>query len=139
MTESLLLSQIIADIVQFVRESLLVLLMTKRNDGVSLTIKDQSLRLEVSWQSYGYQEKHTVPQWHLLGRRHVTVEAGSDAFGKLTLHHVDYERFLDMRRIHGAKRRSRKIHNRFIFGAYSSIAKRLMTELKDDLTDSWKG
>lgn len=69
---------------------------------------------------------------HLLGRRRVTVEAGSDASGKLTLHHVDYERFLDMRRIHGAKRRRRKIHNRFIFGAYSSIAKRLMTELTDD-------
>ena len=50
----------------------------------------------------GYQEtairKRTQSHSsHLLGRRRVMVETGSDASGKLTLHHVDYERFLDMR------------------------------------------
>lgn len=71
----------------------------------------------------------------LIGLRHITVEVGSDASGKLTLHHLDYERFLDMKHLHGVKKsgRRRKIHNRFVFGAYSSIAKRLMTEFGDEI------
>ena len=47
---------------------------------------------------------------------------------KLTLTHPEYERFLDMKKKSGAGRRKkrRKIHNRYIFGAYASIAERLM-------------
>lgn len=74
----------------------------------------------------------------LIGRRRITVEAGSDASGKLTLHHLDYERFLDMKRLKGSKKpgRRRRIHNRYVFGTYSSIAKRLMQELSDGVASA---
>lgn len=45
----------------------------------------------------------------------------------LTLTHPDYERFLDMRQLSGnGKKTRRRIHNRFKFGTYQSIAERLM-------------
>lgn len=74
----------------------------------------------------------------LIGRRRISVESGTDTSGKLTLHHLDYERFLDMKRLHGVKKsgRRRKIHNRFVFGTYSSVAKRLMQELSDELVEA---
>lgn len=50
--------------------------------------------------------------------------------GQLTFTHTAYERFLDLRKIHRGgtvvKRRRRKIHNRFVFGTYAAIARRLM-------------
>jgi len=52
----------------------------------------------------------------LMGGRSVAV---GDA--KLTFTHPIYERFLD---IGGGKRR--RIHNRFVFGTYGAIARRLM-------------
>lgn len=67
---------------------------------------------------------------HLLGERSVTVSGGEDLDGKLTFTHVAYERFLDMRK-KGRKRR--RIHNRFVWSAYASIAERLMYGLTEDV------
>ena len=46
-----------------------------------------------------------------------------------------------MKRLHrGSKtyRSNRKIHNRFVFGTYGHIAKRLMTEFSDEVVNALK-
>ena len=70
----------------------------------------------------------------LSGSRRVNVSGGENTDGVMSFAHVDYERFLDMRRRKdGSKRKRRRIHNRYIFGAYSSIAERLMFEFTDEV------
>ena len=49
---------------------------------------------------------------------------------------------LSLKRLHrGSKtyRSNRKIHNRFVFGTYGHIAKRLMTEFTDEVAAKLKG
>ena len=78
---------------------------------------------------------------NLLGSRNVVIEGGSDMDGKLTFTHTVYERFLDIRRPARSGRRrgrSRKIHNRFVFGTYAAIAGRLMYDLTDDVAAALK-
>ena len=56
--------------------------------------------------------------------------------GTMTYQHTIEERFLDMRVLrYGSKlvRRARKIHTRFAYGHYESIASRLMYGLTDDV------
>lgn len=72
----------------------------------------------------------------LMSGRKVTITGGGpDMSGKLTLEHPVYERFLDMKRPgkNGRKKRGRRIHNRFVFGAYASIAKNLMYGFTDEV------
>lgn len=70
--------------------------------------------------------------------RSVRVSPESDSFdGRMTFQHISYERFLDLRRLrYGSKvvSRKRRIHNRFVFGAYSRIAERLMYEFTDEVS-----
>ncbi len=72
--------------------------------------------------------------------RSVSVTSASDSFdGRMTFQHVSYERFLDLRRLrYGSKvvSRRRRIHNRYVFGAYSRIAERLMYEFTDEVAAS---
>ncbi len=79
----------------------------------------------------------------LLGHRTIDVSTGGDAEGRLTFTHTVYERFLDMRRLGGVKHKRRRIHNRFVFGTYSSIAARLMygftQEVIDAIKKDWPG
>lgn len=77
----------------------------------------------------------------MFNDRSITVSGGADMDGKLTFTHTDYERFLDMKRLcHGSGKSNiksnRRIHNRYVFGAYSSIASRLMYDLTDDVAES---
>lgn len=77
---------------------------------------------------------------HLLGSRSVSVSGGTEFDGKFVYTHTAYERFLDMRRTgSGGKSSSgRKIHNRFVFGTYSSIAERLMYGLTESVAEALK-
>jgi len=56
--------------------------------------------------------------------------------GKPTYTHTAYERFLDMRRRGGQRKplKRRRIHNRFVFGAYAGIAERLMYGLTEEVS-----
>lgn len=54
---------------------------------------------------------------------------------RLTLEHPIYERFLDMKK-RGRKRR--KIHNRFVYGTYGTIAYRLMNGITDIVSEDFK-
>ncbi len=76
----------------------------------------------------------------LVGQRGISVSGGEGMDGRLSFRHVPYERFLDMKRTVKLKRkagtrvkRGYRIHNRFIYGTYFSIAGRLMTELTDEV------
>lgn len=68
-------------------------------------------------------------------RRSRSTRASSD---RLVFEHPIYERYLDMKRISGKKRKSRKIHNRYVFGAFSSIAERLMYGFTDEVAAQFR-
>lgn len=59
------------------------------------------------------------------GRRVTVTQSGSTA--TLSLVHPVYERFLDVRPERGSVRKRRRIHNRFVFGAYNAVAGRLLS------------
>lgn len=67
----------------------------------------------------------------LLHGRRVTVHDNV-----LTFTHPVYERFLDMKVIDGKKHKRVRIHNRFVYGTYSSLAERLMYGYTDDLNEA---
>ncbi len=78
-------------------------------------------------QSEAIKRKLKLKSGHILSARNIVVQEGEGMDGRLTYTHAIYERFLDMKKKDKVRKvRSRKIHNRFIFGAYASIAKRLM-------------
>lgn len=56
----------------------------------------------------------------------------------LTLTHPVYERFLDIKksRLKAARRKNYRIHNRFVYGAYASIADRLMNGYIEEITET---
>lgn len=67
--------------------------------------------------------------------------------GQFTLTHPLYERFLDMKRVSLRKRglgytkrkhRAARIHNRFVFGHYYSIAERLMFDMTEEMVEAIK-
>lgn len=80
--------------------------------------------------------------------RSVSVSGGDDFDGELVFRHIDYERFLDMKRTvqakNGKTRRTAgyKIHNRFIYGHFLAIARQLSVgftesvrnQIKEELT-----
>ncbi len=73
---------------------------------------------------------------HILERRKAEVSAGNGYSGKLAITHTAYQRFLDLRTMnYGSKavRRNRKIHNRFVWGHFNSIAYRLTNDLTQDV------
>lgn len=77
----------------------------------------------------------------LRDSRGVAVKEDDTMDGELTFKHVDYERFLDMKRKVKNKRgesRTKKgynIHNRFTYGTYHAIAMRLMNDLTDEVRE----
>ena len=73
--------------------------------------------------------------------RSVSVSGGDDLSGELVFSHVDYERFLDMKRViqmkNGRTRRMTgyKIHNRFVYGHFLAIAKQLSVGFTESVRD----
>jgi len=67
--------------------------------------------------------------------RSISVTGGSGADGRLTLTHPIYERFLDIK---NHRRKRMRIHNRFIFGAYASIARRLMYGFTEEVAAAFR-
>lgn len=78
----------------------------------------------------------------LENTRTTSVEGGEDLDGKLVFSHPIHERFLDMKRRVKRKRGEGtrikygyRIHNRFVFGHYGSIANRLMNEFTEQVAE----
>lgn len=67
--------------------------------------------------------------------RHIAVSGAEDADGKLTFSHPIYERFLD---IQNRRRKNKAIHNRFIFGMYGAVAKRLMYGFTEEVAELFR-
>ena len=67
--------------------------------------------------------------------RSISVSGGAEADGKLTLEHPVYARFLDLK---NRRKKSLRIHNRFIFGAYAAIARRLMYGFTEDVAATFR-
>lgn len=109
--------------------------MSVKERFVKEILEDEGRRL-IRNQSLALERKLKVRSGRLMGTRRIGVEGGDVYDGRMSFTHTVYERFLDMRRLHlGSQevRRNRKIHNRFVFGHYSSIAGRLMYDLTDDV------
>lgn len=71
---------------------------------------------------------------NIVDRRTVRSESASDLSGKIVITHTAYERFLDMKALqYGSRvvRRNRKLHNRFVWGLYYSVAYRLLNDFTD--------
>ena len=74
----------------------------------------------------------------LINDRSANTQSGNDMDGSLVIKHMAYERFLDMKRLtrnkttNRIKRSRTRIHNRFVFGHYFSIADRLMNEFTEE-------
>lgn len=71
----------------------------------------------------------------LMSSRDASVDAspeGSD--GVLTLTHIIYERFLDIQKSQGKRKKVRgRVHNRYVFGMYGNLVRRLTTEFTEDV------
>lgn len=67
--------------------------------------------------------------------RSISVTGGEGMDGRLTLEHPIYERFLDIK---NHRRKRMRIHNRFIFGAYASIARRLMYGFTEEVAAAFR-
>lgn len=73
---------------------------------------------------------------NIVDRRQIHTETGDNLSGKLVISHTAYERFLDMKTLHyGARivQPNRKIHNRYVWALYYSIAYRLMNDFTDQV------
>ena len=64
----------------------------------------------------------------LLSGRSVSVSSSA-----LSFRHKSYERFLDMR---SGGRKRRRIHNRFVFGAYASVARKLLAGAREEVAEA---
>lgn len=101
-------------------------------------LEDEGLRM-LRNQGFAIRAETKERTGDLMDRRAIAVRGGDDLDGKLVLEHTVYERFLDMRRDRKSRRRRRrKIHNRFVFGAYASVARRLMYDLSDEMAKAMK-
>lgn len=72
----------------------------------------------------------------ILEHRRADVSAATGYSGKLAITHTAYQRFLDLKAMkYGSKvvRRNRKLHNRFVWGHFNSIAARLANDLTPDV------
>ena len=80
---------------------------------------------------------------NLINNRSSSVSQDGPISGTLTITHPIYERFLDMKVLRYGKeqkkvRNKRQLHNRFVFGHYHMIARKLMYGLTDEVVESIK-
>ena len=107
---------------------------------VKSILEDEAKRLMKN-QAAALGQKLKIRTGRLFNTRKTSVSGGADMDGQLSFTHTVYERFLDMKRLqYGSKEvhRNRKIHNRFVFGHYTSIAGRLMYDLTDEVVATFK-
>lgn len=112
-----------------------------KREFIRQVLEDEGQRLMKNQES-AIRSRLKFHSGRLLNDREVTVESGNDMDGKLEFRHPVYERFLDMKRKVKKKRGSGsriragfRIHNRFMFGHYGSIADRLMYEFTEDVAE----
>lgn len=91
------------------------------------TLREAGSRL-ITRQGAEISAKVTSRSGRLMSGRHASVSGTT-----LSFTHPAYERFLDMKRLSTRKKvKRRRIHNRFAYGTYASIADRLMNGYFDE-------
>lgn len=93
---------------------------------ISDTLRDAGERL-LTRQGAEISAKVKSRSGRLMNTRRVAVIGST-----LSFTHTAYERFLDMKRLAGKKTKRKRIHNRFVYGTYASVADRLMNGFFDD-------
>ena len=114
--------------------------MSIRQRFVKYILEDEGRRLMKNQTTAINQRLHSQTHY-LLSSRRIFVSSDEDFDGQLKMTHTAYQRFLDMKYIkYGSLkvRQNRKIHNRFVWGHYNSIAKRLMYDLTNDTIAMFK-
>ena len=115
--------------------------MSVKSRFVQTILSDEGNRL-LKNQGLTMQRKLEFHTYRLYQGRTKSVKTGAEMDGALTLQHTAYQRFLDLKQMkYGSKvvKRNRRIHNRFVFGHYSSIASRLMYDLTDEVVARIRG
>lgn len=108
--------------------------MSIKQRFVKSILEDEGRRL-LRNQTQAISQKLKVRSGRLLSSRHTSVSNASSDGGQLTFSHTIYERFLDMKRLQYSSKKvkqNRRIHNRFAFGHFYSIAQRLTSEYTED-------
>ena len=107
--------------------------MTVKGEYIRRTLLDESNRWLKNQKTVLATKLHSRTG-RLVNERSISEQGEMSA--TMTYQHTIEERFLDMRVLrYGSKivRRARKIHTRFAYGHYESIASRLMYGLTDDV------
>ncbi len=107
---------------------------------VRTILQDESRRL-LKNQSLALHRKLHFHTQRLYNSRQITVRGGDNLDGELTFSHLAYLRFLDLKSLNYGEKtvtHNRKIHNRFVFGHYYSIANRLMNDFTDDVVAQFR-
>lgn len=114
--------------------------MSIKERFVKSILEDEGRRLMEN-QAAALGRKLQFRTGRLFNTRKTSVSGGAEMDGQLSFSHTVYQRFLDMKRLQYKSkevRRNRQIHNRFVFGHYSSIASRLMYDLTDDVVATFR-
>ena len=114
--------------------------MSIKERFVKSILEDEAKRLMRN-QAAALGQKLKIRTGRLFNTRKTSVSGGAEMDGQLSFTHTVYERFLDMKRLQYSSKevhRNRKIHNRFVFGHYTSIAGRLMYDLTDEVVATFK-
>ena len=109
--------------------------MTVKGEYIRRTLLDESNRWLQNQKTVLATKLHSRTG-RLVNERSMSVSEQGEMSATMTYQHTIEERFLDMRVLrYGSKivRRARKIHTRFAYGHYESIASRLMYGLTDDV------
>ena len=111
--------------------------MSAKDRFVQQTLREEGQRMMI-YQGRAIAGATRRRSGSLLSRRHISVSGGDGMDGRMTFTHMAYERFLDIKKKKSAKRKHRRIHNRFVFGAYASISERLMYGFTEEVAESFR-
>lgn len=111
---------------------------------VGNVLKEQSEKF-LKFQESGMRKRLKFHTYNILNCRKLSItEGGNYMDGQLDFENVFYERMLDMRRTVRNKKQGGyttkrfSIHNRFVMGAYYSIAYKLMYGLTEEVKNGIK-
>lgn len=105
--------------------------MSAKDRFITSTLESEGQRM-LTLQSAEIAQMNSITGNLANGRRVIVSD------NTLTLYHPIYERFLDMRHLSGRKHKRRKIHNRFVYGTYSAISKKLINGFSDEVFDAMR-
>nr|WP_294897854.1 hypothetical protein [uncultured Pedobacter sp.] len=114
-----------------------------KQEFIKRILQDEGERLK-KYQGLEIEKRLQFHTGGLFNNRTFTVTGAGEMGGLLSFTHTARERFLDIKRKMTNKStnrtytRSYRIHNRFVFGHYQSIATRLMYDFTDDVAEQIK-